>query len=107
MKIINWHLLLAEVPHSSKDEFREYVLASNNPNHISEDSFNTNLLQKYLMLAKKINPVVVKQIIRVGINVNHTDVWGMSALHYAAQKRAPLSTFKMLIRAGANVNQKN
>ena len=47
----------------------------------------------YLIFAKPPNPDIVKQILANKISINHGDVYGMTALHYAAQKRAPLKVF--------------
>ncbi len=68
-----------------------------------------NILQQYLTNAQptKVDAKVVKKILQTGINVNHQDVYGMTALHYAAQKRPSLAVFKLLISAGANVNAVN
>ena len=102
---VNWHLVLRDVEKTNEfDDFRQLDCASD----MIESSDQAGVLSVYIKLTSVIRPKTVDHLLRCGCDINHQDGYGMSALHYAGRKHAPLAVFQVMIRDwGADVNLKN
>ena len=76
--------------------------AGANPNVIDSDFGDSLLMQA----AEDGNPKCVKLILGLGVDVNHRNYEGETALSYAVNRRLPYIV-RELLRAGANPNTKN